>query len=390
MTLRAEKGDKYGTICKEKEKKDLMLRTNAISIRNGMQQELIKICSSDFSIDKTKLQEIPMGNLNNILSVVPNILASKTLSDSYRIIIPEGVTGNLMKYKTGLLGTPIVDDSTKKIIGHAGLDSLNPQALALAGFTAVSFVTGQYFMAKINEKLETIKNDLNRLKQLLEDRIISEVKSAIYFIQYADINMDSILISENHTIATLSNVQFYTVLLYQNSIYYEDQIEKTIKEIKTTKDKNGIEKKYEVLLGYMQMWQVCTYGFFYGKVVEIRLSQNYDKTYLSRVQEELFDRADFFRKNIKNYCESLFFSLDDSHYAERNFLEKIFGMFNAEYQTKAEVVVDNLKLRYKESQTHMEEEYEKLTAISANIENLIELEAGFELYIEKDRVYICK
>ena len=38
----------------------------------------------------------------------------------------------------------------------------------------------------------------------------------------------------------------------------------------------------------------------------------------------------------------------------------------------------------------MEEEYEKLTAISANIENLIELEAGFELYIEKDRVYICK
>jgi len=370
-------------------KKDLMLRTNSISIRNGMQQELIKICSSDSSIDKTKLQEIPMGNLNNILSVVPNILASKTLSDSYRIIMPKGVTGNLMKYKTGLLGTPIVDETTKKIIGHAGLESLNPQAIALAGFTAVSFVTGQYFMAEINEKLETIKNDLNRLKQLFEDRIISEVKSAIYFIQYADLNMDSILISENHTIATLSNVQFYTVLLYQNSIYYEEQIQKTIKEIKTTKDKNDIEKKYEVLLGYMQMWQVCTYGFFYGKIVEIRLSQNYDKSYLSRVQDELFDRADFFQNNIKNYCELLFSTLDDSQYAVRNFLEKMFGMFDDTYQTKAEVVLDNLKLRYKESQKQMEEEYKKLTAISANIEKLIELESGFELYIEKDKAYIA-
>ena len=104
-----------------------------------------------------------IGNLTKVnmfmqqLPLAVNIAQNQINSNAYKVVFPEGAAGTLMKYKNGMLGTPLIGESGK-ISGHAGLvpvDSISLTPLMI--FTAMSAITGQYFMAKINEGLESLK-----------------------------------------------------------------------------------------------------------------------------------------------------------------------------------------------------------------------------------------
>ena len=103
-------------------------------------------------IEKSNLKKI--GNANSILSQIPNFISAKTLNESYRVIIPAGVEGDLIKYSDNLLGTPIIKDG--KIVGHAGLKSLSAMATPMVIYSAMSIVTGQYFLSQINNNISNI------------------------------------------------------------------------------------------------------------------------------------------------------------------------------------------------------------------------------------------
>jgi len=49
---------------------------------------------SKYKIDLTYMNK---AYINNIMSIIPNTIGSKLLLDSYKIIIPPGVSGNLMQ-----------------------------------------------------------------------------------------------------------------------------------------------------------------------------------------------------------------------------------------------------------------------------------------------------
>ena len=47
-----------------------------------------------------------LGHANSLLSQFPALIGASQLADAYRVVMPAGVAGDLIKYKTtGLLGT---------------------------------------------------------------------------------------------------------------------------------------------------------------------------------------------------------------------------------------------------------------------------------------------
>ncbi|GHV51884.1 hypothetical protein AGMMS49579_08200 [Spirochaetia bacterium] len=201
---------------------DIMQENKSIIIATKLDQELMEISTFDGDIDNG-FKEISIGQLNHVLSAIPNALASKTLSTAYKVVMPAGATGPLIQRTTGPL-KGLYDTTTKSATGgfgpHAGLQTLNPTAIALGVFTVLSFVTGQYFLAEINKKLTNIKNEIDKLQRMFENKIIAEIKSSIYFIQNTMENLDDILLSDKLSTATLVNIQAKTMILLENSLWY--------------------------------------------------------------------------------------------------------------------------------------------------------------------------
>jgi hypothetical protein len=365
---------------------DLIRKTNSITLRTQLNKELMSI--TPFNGNLNDYREIKIGQLNNVLSVVPNVLASQTLSQAYRVVMPNGAIGNLMQYKNGLLGTPIVDPITHKITAHAGLASLNPSAIALGAFTAASFVTGQYFMAEIHKELKGVKNGLKRIEGMLEDTKISEIQAAINLIEYAETNLNEIVLINEHKIATLTNIQNNTNLLLQNSIYYERQIQRTVDAIGDTRKTNEVDYNYKKLQELIGLWCICSYGYYYGKTIEIKLSENFDSEYLKRTENELMEKAEFFNVTIKNFYENLCNSLDNSSFIQRDFLENTLGFFDDTYETKNEIKAENIKLQFNELKNDLNKKYQELCEIPRGIKKLRNLNEGFEYVVKDNNIYI--
>jgi hypothetical protein len=369
---------------------DIMKVNKEINVTTGAGQELFQIIKFDNheEIDKSAL-EVPMGQLNHILSVVPNALASKSLSGAYKVIMPAGATGPLIQRTSGPL-KGLYDTTTKSAGGgfgpHAGLQSLNPAAIALGVFTVLSFVTGQYFLAEINKKLSEIKNEIIKLEKMFENKIIAEIKSSIYFIQDVMNNLNQIIQNERLVVSTLTNIQSSNILLLQNSIWYEEEIKNIISRIQNYKNVEDIKKDYNILMEKIGFWLLSIYGYFYGKVIEIILSQNFDENYLEQAQKSLYDRAQFYKDSIQTYCEKLFKSLNTSKAADWNILDHLINLFDDKYESPNDIEIKNI---IKKTKNNLDKKHELLYSIPDAI-NKLRFSNGLQLIVKDDKAYIIQ
>ena len=141
------------------------------------------------------------------------------------VVFPEGAVGELMRYKNGMLGTPLVNNGK---IGntHAGFWS-NCGKLSLTPvmvFTVISAITGQYFMARINKSLESISKDVREIISMFLDDKKAKNKAIFGFYTYIRNNLNIIINNSDLRIATLTNLQSYLVELKQNLLFYESTI----------------------------------------------------------------------------------------------------------------------------------------------------------------------
>ena len=373
-----------------KKGKELIGEGNDLIVRSPMNEELMKISVSPSNMNGKRKIEIPIGRMNNLLSAIPNTIGAKTLSESYRVIMPKGVSGELMKYKNGLQGTPVVGNHSKNILAHAGLKNLDPQAITLAGFTVASFATGQYFMAEINGNINRMKSSINHIQRIIENREESEFEADMYFMNYIDENILEIKNSDNHKLASLINIQSKTVSMLQKSNFYERQIKLFIGEMRDDSKKDEIEIRYGDIKRNIALWQLSTYCFFIGKTLEVRLSENYSPCYLKNVKSELSGKALFFKESVIGINDMLRLSLDESKYNERNAFQKVFGFMKPEYITKNEKVVGNLSSEYIAIENELHNEYENMNQIAKKIDNLAAIDKGFEILVERDALYVIK
>ncbi|MBN2286110.1 MAG: hypothetical protein JXI43_06660 [Tissierellales bacterium] len=182
--------------------------------------ELVKI----EQFDKANLNKefTKIGKTNALLSQIPSLLAAHQASSCYKVIMPPGTTAKLMQYKNGLLGTPLVKNGT--VVGHAGLQSASALVSPMLIFTAVSTLTGQYFLAEINNSIQNVIKEIEEIKDIIllkEESLLFACSSSL---QRITANFSQITQSDTRKTATFVTVQNDINKLSASIYFYSHQI----------------------------------------------------------------------------------------------------------------------------------------------------------------------
>lgn len=323
-----------------------------------------------------------LAKVNMFMQQLPlsgNIVQNQISSNAYKVVLPEGASGTLMKYKNGMLGTPLIGEN-KKIADHAGLvpvDSISLTPLMI--FTAMSAITGQYFMAKIDEGLESITKNVKEIIDVIYDEKESDNFAAYNFYEYVKNNMQLILGNEALKLSTLTNLQATNNKMCSNILFYSKGIKRKIenianitKKLKFTGQKlSEMDELSKAVFELITQQHLSFELLCIGKVYEIQVAEMYDEEYykniilelervgeivdsdviklIDKCQETLLDiikkaamkgdeAVTKYKKDMKKYKdEQLEFEKIKS-----NFIENIISFRNENIKAKEFVIVDDL------------------------------------------------
>lgn len=257
-----------------------------------------------------------MSRVNMLLQQLPlstAISRNNTLNGAFKVIVPEGATGTLMKYKNGLLGTPIIGEN-KKIVAHAGLEEIKSISLTpVMLFSAMSVITGQYFMSRIDESLSKIEKNVSEIIELIYDEKESDNLAIYNFFKYVNINLQTLIDNREMKVATLTNIQNYNNKLYSNILFYSKSIKRLIKDLKLVIELNllngkKLERVEEIdnrMEEIVKQQHLCYQLLCIGKVCEIQIAQCYDKEYYSNLIKDLTDIGESIDKDINTLIENV-------------------------------------------------------------------------------------
>lgn len=254
--------------------------------------ELVKI----ELFDRAKLNKdfIKIGKTNALLSQIPSVLSTHQASSCYKLIIPPGTTGKLMQYKNGLLGTPIIKDGN--IAGHAGLQSASALVSPMLVFTAVSTLTGQYFLAEINNSIQNVIKEIEEIKNIVllkEESLLFACSSSL---QRITANFSQIIESDTRKTATFVTIQNDINKLSASIYFYSSQIINVFSKIaRDTFNKKirmtDIEKELTELAQKM-LTAIDIRKMFV--VLEFTLSESFDSFTIKQTIENIKEENDVF------------------------------------------------------------------------------------------------
>jgi len=250
-----------------------------------MKNEIVVIDPiEETNLNKANLKKI--GNKNILISQIPNLVSSQQLSNAYRVIMPPNVTGTLMQKKgSGGLLTTTIKGENGKIAGHAGLESTSNMVSPLLVFTAMSVVTGQYFLSQINQSLNDVLNEINNIKELLLLKEESDLFSHSIFLKRIFDNYTDISSSKELKIATLSNIQ-ETINKLSSKIYFYTHV--TVKELDNI-SKNAYEEELTIdeIKSNLEKLKVSLDLRNMFILLEFSFSQSFDEDSIENIKQNI-------------------------------------------------------------------------------------------------------
>lgn len=229
------------------------------------------------------------------LPLAVNIAQNQINSNAYKIVFPEGAAGTLMRYRNGMLGTPLIGDNGK-ITAHAGLVPIDNISLTpLMIFSAMSAITGQYFMAKIDEGLESLTKNVKEIIDVIYDEKESDNFATYNFCEYVKSNMQLILGNEALKLSTLTNLQATNNKMCANILFYSKSIDRKIESITNVTKKlklignrlSEMEELSTTVFGLITQQHLSFELFCIGKVYEIQVAEIYYESYYKNLISEL-------------------------------------------------------------------------------------------------------
>ena len=206
----------------------------------GMELDILRGCEIapvDETIDLDNVQkfiklEPTQGQkmqISALMNQLPALIGVSTLSKTMMLRFPEGVQGTLMQLKSnGGYTTTLKSLETGKITGTAWLESATPQAICLGAFTAMSVISGQYFLSQINSSLTQISSGLDKILEFLYGDKRAELLSEVSFIRFAYKNYKSVMEHSEQRIATLISLQNAKKVAMKDIEFYLSDLVSTI------------------------------------------------------------------------------------------------------------------------------------------------------------------
>ena len=190
-----------------------------------------------------------LGNVDMILGKLPTVVTTwagvDKLNSAYKIVMPAGISGELVKNsKLNGLVTTTIRGTDGKFSGVAGLESLagtlTPAAIASTAFTIASVVVGQYFLCQINKSLTKISEGIEHIEKQIDTIQESDVFSGWIFLKEIQNDWPLILESDDFRATVTSNI-LQTVNNLTSSVYYfENRLNTELNKLSTVLQKDKI------------------------------------------------------------------------------------------------------------------------------------------------------
>lgn len=285
---------------------------------------------NDEKYTKLKLSSYQKSNMSLLFQQIPDLTAASAMSNAYIVSFPEGLPHTLMQLKNGQYATPIM--GSKGIVGSAGLTPLQTHAVLLKSLSAMSVVTGQYFLTEINKKFELVNEKIDKIMNFLYGDKKAELISEISFVQYANTNYNTIMAHDEQRAATIISLQNAKKTAMKDIEFYMSDLNGSIVSHPKDSDVNNSLQIKESLDLSLQL-------FIISSIMEVFYSQNFDKDYLSSV----IDFATFYinkcEKRILSDFSKLKVYLNEN---KSNLIKNVVNKQNTENDDKVETIINSL------------------------------------------------
>lgn len=227
-------------------------------------------------------------------SLVP-AAASGLLSNAYFCKFPEGLPHTLMKLKQGGFASQIIG-AKSQIAGSASFYPMAAAGAFMGVFTVMSAITGQYFLAEINSKLEKINQNVSAILAFLYGNKKAELASEISFIQQIQRNYVSIMQHEQQQIATIAGIQNAKKVAMKDIEFYLYDLDLAVQDAKgkatELSKKQKVDQIVESLELSLQLYISCC-------ILEPYFSNNFDDDYIEFIIEDTADYVSKYQEKIR-------------------------------------------------------------------------------------------
>ena len=246
-----------------------------------------KISDDDFAKINACFQNVPF--------VLKSINDANYYSGTYKVVYDKGlgVLQRSAKDPTLFRANVVAPGTNNDITGQALLHELNPSEImtlsniAKASFTAATIATNQYFLARIDNKLESVEKKVNEIQTFLENDKESQLWADGEFLKEVRDNAPYILNNEAYSQATLINVQSIRRTALANiKLYYEQlqNLKSTLNQNDNSKETTEKLNKYK---GYLPKYWYSVYLYELAYYLEVYLSNITDSSFLQNVVWEM-------------------------------------------------------------------------------------------------------
>lgn len=218
-----------------------------------------------------------------LLQQTPQALAAGTLANAYTVRFPEGLPHTLTALKQGGYGSMI--RANGQFAGSASFYPIAAQAAALGAFTAMSAVTGQYFLTQINSELKIVNQKLDEILGFLYGEKKAELMAEISFVKYAHSNFSTIMMHEDQRAATICSLQGARKVAMKDIEFYLSDLDATAK--KKAKDYEDLQDLMNKALRIKDSIEMSRQLYVVSGLLELYYSQNYEKEYIDYIESDM-------------------------------------------------------------------------------------------------------
>lgn len=259
----------------------------------------IEPCKENLDLtDKARFKKLELTpaqkiHVSAMMQQIPSISAAGTISQAYSVSFPQGMPHTLTALSQGGFSSSIQENG--RFIATASLYPMGLQAALLTTFTAMSVVSGQYFLAEINSQLKAINQKLDDILGFLLNQVKAELLSELSFTKYAFENYRSLMEHEQQRIATIGSIQNAKKVAMKDIELCLEQLE----------DKEKKEKKSVTHKQMQESLDLAMQLYVMSSFLEVYYSQNCDLDYLQHLETDMTSAVDKWNKRILSFYSEL-------------------------------------------------------------------------------------
>lgn len=236
---------------------------------------------------KLELSSAQKMQVSALLQHAPSAAASGIMAKAYMVKFPKGLPHTLTKLHQGGVGSIIRENG--KIVGSASFYSLQTQAIVLGAFTAMSVITGQFFLVQINKELNKINMKLDEILAFLYGDKKAELIAEMKFVKYAYENYSSIMSHEQQRIATIASLQEARKVAMQDIEFYIYDLENTVGELPQSRGYAGLVPKIKKSFQTQECLELSQQLYIMSSMMEIYFAQNQDTEYSKFIEKDILE-----------------------------------------------------------------------------------------------------